>query len=67
MDAWEQRARTSGIGDYQVKILVKMFDYYEKYGLSGDLHVLSWLLNRPATSFDAFVKRAVEDNLHFVQ
>jgi hypothetical protein len=44
-----------------------MFDYYEKYGLSGDSHVLSWLLNRPATSFDAFVKRAVEDNLRFVQ
>lgn len=63
MDAWEHRARTSGMGDYQVQTLVKMFDYYEKYGLSGDSHVLSWLLNRPATRFDAFVKRAVEQDL----
>ena len=67
IDAWAHSARTSGMGDYQVNTLVKMFDYYEKYGLSGDSHVLSWLLNRPATSFDAFVKRAVEDNLRFVQ
>lgn len=67
MDTWEHRARTSGMGDYQVRTLVKMFDYYEKYGLSGDSHVLSWLLNRPATGLDAFVKRVVEDNSHFVQ
>jgi len=67
IDAWAHSARTSGMGDYQVNTLVKMFDYYEKYGLSGDSHVLSWLLNRPATSFDDFVKREVEDNLRFVQ
>jgi NAD(P)H dehydrogenase (quinone) len=65
--AWEQKARTSGMGEYQVNTLVKMFDYYEKYGLSGDSHVLSWLLNRTPTSFDACVKHVVEDNLHFVQ
>jgi uncharacterized protein YbjT (DUF2867 family) len=61
IDAWEQKARASGMGDYQVNTLVKMFNYYEKYGFSGDSHVLSWLLNRPATSLDAFVVRAMED------
>jgi hypothetical protein len=67
MDAWEQKARSSGMGDYQVKTLVSMFDYYEKYGLSGNSHVLSWLLNRPATSFNAFVKRTVADSMQFAQ
>jgi uncharacterized protein YbjT (DUF2867 family) len=67
MDAWEQRARASGIGDYQVNTLKKMFDYYERYGFSGDSHVLSWLLNRPATSLDAFVMRAIEDRLSSAQ
>jgi NAD(P)H dehydrogenase (quinone) len=67
VDTWERRARGSGIGDYQLDTLVKMFTYYEKYGFSGDSHVLGWILNRPATSFDAFVKREAEDRLHFVQ
>jgi uncharacterized protein YbjT (DUF2867 family) len=67
IDAWEQRARASGMGDYQVNTLVKMFHYYERYGFSGDSHVLSWLLNRPATSLDAFVVRAIEHRLPSVQ
>jgi NAD(P)H dehydrogenase (quinone) len=67
IDTWEQRARASGIGDYQLDTLVKMFTYYEKYDFSGDSHVLGWILNRPATSFEAFVKRTAQDRLHFVQ
>lgn len=63
IDAWEQRARASGMGDYQVNTLVKMFRYYEKYGLSGNSHVLTWLLNRPATSLNDFVARTIEDRL----
>lgn len=67
IDAWEKRARASGMGGYQVDTLVKMFNYYDRYGFSGDSHVLSWLLNRPATSLDAFVARAVEDRLPSAQ
>jgi uncharacterized protein YbjT (DUF2867 family) len=66
-DAWKRRARTSGLGDYQVNTLVKMFDYYEKYGFWGDSHVLVWLLNRPPTSFEAFVKRTVAESWRFVR
>jgi len=67
IDTWEQRARASGIGVYQLDTLAKMFTYYDKYGFSGDSHVLGWILNRPATSFDAFVKREAANRLHFVQ
>lgn len=67
VDSWERQARASGMGDYQVDTLAKMFTYYEKYGFLGDSHILGWILNRPATGLDAFVKRTIEDRLHSVQ
>jgi uncharacterized protein YbjT (DUF2867 family) len=60
LDAWEQRARASGLGDYQVETLVKMFRYYERYGLWGNPNVLRWLLGRPPTPFAAFVERVLQ-------
>lgn len=67
IEDWEQRARAAGMGNYQVNTLVKMFNYYESYGFAGDSHVLSWLLNRPATSLEVFVTRAIEDHLASAQ
>jgi NAD(P)H dehydrogenase (quinone) len=67
INEWEQRARDSGMGEYQVHTLVKMFNYYDKHGFSGDAHVLNWLLNRQATSFETFVKRIVEESLYIEQ
>jgi uncharacterized protein YbjT (DUF2867 family) len=55
--AWKERARASGLGDYQVQTLLKMFDYYERCGFWGNPRVLSWLLGRPPTTFAAFVER----------
>ncbi len=55
--AWKERAQASGLGDYQVQTLLKMFDYYERYGFWGNPRVLSWLLGRPPTPFAAFVAR----------
>ena len=60
LDRWEREARASLLGDEQVQTLLRMFAYYEKYGFWGNPQVLSWLLNRPATSLDAFVQRTVE-------
>jgi uncharacterized protein YbjT (DUF2867 family) len=58
LETWEQRARESGLGDYQIETLVKMFRYYERYGFWGNPRVLGWLLGRPPTTFAAFVERA---------
>jgi uncharacterized protein YbjT (DUF2867 family) len=55
--AWERGARASGLGDYQVQTLLKMFDYYERYGFWGNPRVLSWLLGRPPATFAAFVEQ----------
>ncbi len=57
LEAWERRARESGLGDYQVETLAKMFRYYECYGFWGNPRVLGWLLGRPPTTFAAFVER----------
>jgi uncharacterized protein YbjT (DUF2867 family) len=58
---WERRARESGLGDYQIKTLVKMFRYYERYGFWGNPRVLTWLLGRPPTTFGAFAERVAQD------
>jgi len=58
---WEQRARASGLEDYGVDALTKMFRYYERYGFWGNPRVLGWLLGRPPTSLAAFVRRTSEE------
>jgi len=63
LEAWERRARVSGLGDYQVETLVKMFRYYECYGFWGNPRVLGWLLRRPPTTFAAFVERTARERL----
>jgi len=63
IEAWEQRARASGLGDYQVKTLIKMFRYYERYGFQGNPRVLGWLLRRPPTTLAAFVKSQVSNSV----
>ncbi|MDP2975425.1 MAG: hypothetical protein Q8N45_04340, partial [Anaerolineales bacterium] len=61
LEAWERGARASGLGDYQVLTLIKMFCYYERYGFAGNSHALSCLLRRQPTSFADFVKRMVNE------
>ena len=61
LEVWEQQARASGLGDYAVATLVKMFRYYERYGFWGNPNVLRWLLRRPPTPFATFVARTVRE------
>ncbi len=57
LEAWEQEARKSGLGDYQILTLTKMFCYYESYGFTGNSNAMSCLLRRQPTSFADFVRR----------
>ena len=61
VETWERQARMAGLGQYQVETLVKMFRYYERYGLCGSPNVLGWLLRRPPASFPVFVERMVRE------
>ncbi len=59
LEIWESQARRLGIGDYQVDTLLKMFQYYEKFGLHGNPQVLTWLLGRKPVNFAGFIERTV--------
>jgi len=63
LDEWTARVRARGMDDYQIKMLVKMFGYYDNYGFLGNPNVLACLLGRPATSFQAFVSRTIREGV----
>ncbi len=54
---WKERARDSGLGDGRVETLTKMFRFYERHGMRGNPSVLGWLLGRPPTRLERFVRR----------
>lgn len=59
IETWKRRARASGLGDYQVETLIKMFRHYEQYGFYGNPRALGWLLSRRPTTFAAFARRTM--------
>lgn len=61
LEEWERNARASGMGDYQVHALTKMFRYYEAYGFEGNSSALRCLLRRGPVSFADFVRRVTRD------
>jgi uncharacterized protein YbjT (DUF2867 family) len=62
---WEERAWASGLGEYQVTTLLKMFEYYEQNGFWGNPQVLGWLLRRQPGSYKEFIARVCRSvNVH---
>ncbi len=59
LDIWERDAVSSGLDDYQVETLIKMFRYYQRYGFWGNPNVLTSLLGREPTTFTDFMKQVV--------
>jgi uncharacterized protein YbjT (DUF2867 family) len=57
IEAWEARARASGMGQYERATLAAMFRYYAAHGLIGNPNTLDWLLGRPPTSLARFLAR----------
>jgi NAD(P)H dehydrogenase (quinone) len=55
------RFHAKGMGEYAVENLVKMFEYYNQWGLMGNPNVLRWLLCREPTSLDAFIERTMKE------
>jgi NAD(P)H dehydrogenase (quinone) len=58
---WRLRAEQIGMSNYALENLVKMFAYYDQWGLAGNPNVLRWLLNREPTSFEAFIERTAKE------
>lgn len=57
LERWQQSV--SGLSGYALDSLLKMFHYYDSYGLWSSPGVLEWLLQRPPTSLGAFVRRTI--------
>lgn len=56
---WTENAHKSGMNELAISTLIKMFEYYENYGLTGNSNVLNYLLKRPATRFVEYLRRVV--------
>ena len=57
LGSWKKRMAGSGLGEYQQATLMKMFEYYAKYGFTGNNLVLKHLLDREPTSFRSYIRR----------
>ncbi|MBI4761492.1 MAG: SDR family oxidoreductase [Chloroflexota bacterium] len=64
LETWEQNARSSGMGEYQITALMQMFRYYARHGLIGSPSVLKCLLRRPPASFEDFIERTIWEQNH---
>jgi hypothetical protein len=53
------QAILKGLGAYQIATLVKMFQYYDRFGYIGNSNVLRWLLDRPITNLSSFIERVI--------
>jgi uncharacterized protein YbjT (DUF2867 family) len=61
-DAFRARRASSGQrvseeDDFRRDAMVRLFDHYGHYGITGNPNVLTWLLGRPPTRFDQYVRR----------
>ena len=59
IEAWTRQAQASGMGQYQIETLIRMFQYYDRNGFWGNPHTLTSLLGRTPTKFEAFIKRTM--------
>jgi uncharacterized protein YbjT (DUF2867 family) len=58
---WRFRAEQAGMDGYAIENLLRMFEYYDRWGLVGNPNVLTWLLKREPTSLESFVRRMVNE------
>jgi uncharacterized protein YbjT (DUF2867 family) len=58
----EWRLRAVEINEYALENLVKMFEYYDQWGLSGNPNVLRWLLGRDPVSLENFIKKSMKQS-----
>jgi uncharacterized protein YbjT (DUF2867 family) len=56
------RIRAKGLSEYALESLIRMFEYYDQWGLEGNPNVLRWLLKREPTSLESFVQRTLKEH-----
>jgi uncharacterized protein YbjT (DUF2867 family) len=61
IEAWEERMASSGRDPERIATLVRMFQYYIEYGFPGNANILSWLLERRATTYEEFTEKTIQN------
>lgn len=56
------RLRVTGLNEYALENLVRMFEYYDKWGLVGNSNTLKWLLRREPISLSNFIERVPKED-----
>ncbi len=59
-EIWRQSAGNSSMDGYAIQTLLKMFEYYDQYGLIGNPHALEILLGHKPTSFQQFLQNTIK-------
>jgi len=57
---WKSRA--GNMSEYTLENLVRMFEYYDRWGLVGNQNVLRWILKREPASLQEFIESIVDGN-----
>jgi NAD(P)H dehydrogenase (quinone) len=57
------KARSAQREEYAIENLVRMFEYYDQWGLVGNPNVLRWILNREPTPLELFIERSSKDGI----
>ena len=52
------RLRAQGMSEDALENLVRMFEYYNQWGLAGNPNVLKWLLRREPATLEEFIERS---------
>jgi uncharacterized protein YbjT (DUF2867 family) len=55
------RLQVRELSEYALENLVRMFEYYDKWGLVGNPNVLRWVLKKEPTSLELFAERIVKE------
>ncbi len=56
-----ERARNAGASEDRAAQMRIMNEHYDRFGFPGNPNVLQWILGRPATTFERYVRRIAAD------
>lgn len=59
LEEWSAFARDSGLGEFEINALERMFEYYDRYGLRGNPRILATLLDRSPVDLPTFLSRVL--------
>jgi uncharacterized protein YbjT (DUF2867 family) len=61
--AMESAVRAKGLSDDRIEQMRIMNDHYDRHGFPGNSNVLGWLLGRPPTTFETYVRRLADESV----